>query len=251
VHCAAATSGGWREHQSASIDATMHVVDAMAAAGCGRLVHVSSIAVVDGRGAEIGESSPYREDPRASGPYAWGKLESERLVRRRGADGTMDITIVRPGAIVDYDDFDPPGRLGKRLGNLFVAVGGRREGLGVVDVEFCAQAIAALVEMKGAPDVVHLLEPGLPTRRRLVGHLKHRNPSLRVLWIPRWTVRPLGLLAVGLQKLLRRGQSVVDVGAIFANREYDTTIAAGINRTLATADETENRSEAEGPPRTG
>ena len=229
VHCAAATSGGWDEHQAASIDATGHLLDGMAAAGCRRLIHVSSIAVVDEPRGPISESSPYVEDPRGSGPYVWGKLESERLARHRGEELEIDVTVVRPGAIIDYDSFDPPGRLGKRLGNMFVAVGSRKEEMGVVGLEFCARAIARLAEGEDAPEVVHLLDPDLPTRGDLVDRLRRRNPGLRVTWVPRWGVRPLGLLALGLQKIVRPGATPVDVAAVFAHRRYDTEMAGGLS----------------------
>lgn len=232
VHCAAATSGGWDAHQSASIDATRHVLEAMAAAGCERLIHVSSIAVVDDP-KEIDEESPYLEDPRGSGPYAWGKLESERLARRLGSETGIDVTVVRPGAIIDYSDFDPPGRLGKRVGDTFVAVGSKKEELGVVGLDFCARTIAQLMDDEQAPEVVHLLDPELPSRRDLVDRLRERNPDVRVFWIPRWTVRPLGLFATGLQKVLRPGLVPVDVAAVFGNRRYDTALAERIARKSA------------------
>ena len=241
VHCAAATSGGWSEHQAASIDATEHLLDGMAAAGCRRLVHVSSVAVVDDP-AEISEESPYVEDPRGSGPYVWGKLESERLVRQRAVETELNVTVVRPGAIVDYEDFEPPGRLGKRLGNLFVAVGGRREEMGVVDLDFCARAIAHLTEDVNAPPLIHLLNPELPMRRSLVDRLKRRNPGLRTVWIPRWVVHPLSVLAAGFQKLLRPGSGTIDIAAIFGDRRYDTTLAAGLNLTTLQGSENQRQS---------
>lgn len=231
IHCAAATSGGWAEHQKASIEATQHLLDATAASTCRRLVHVSSIAVVDDPD-EIDESSPYLQDPRGSGPYAWGKLESERLVRSQAAEAGIVTTIVRPGAIVEYDDFDPPGRLGKRLGNFFVAVGGRREKMGVVSLGFCARAIVHVAEVPNGPDVIHLLDVKPPTRRDLVEQLRRRNPDLRVIWIPRWCVRPLGLLAIGLQRILRRGGTAIDVAAVFGNRHYDNHLAVRLDQSL-------------------
>jgi len=231
VHCAAATSGGWAEHQAVSIDATRHLVEAMAASACRRLVHVSSIAVVDDPG-EIDESSPYLDDPRGSGPYAWGKLESERMVRSQAEDAGIVVKVVRPGAIIDYDDFDPPGRLGKRLGNLFVAVGGRREKMGVVSLEFCARAIAYLVQDMDGPEILHLLDTELLARRDLVEQLRRRNPDLRVVWIPRWCVRPLGLLAMGVQRVLRPGGTPIDVAAIFGNRQYDNHLAVRLDQSL-------------------
>jgi nucleoside-diphosphate-sugar epimerase len=222
VHCAAATSGGWAEHQAASIDATEHLVDAMTESTCRRLLHVSSIAVVDDID-EIDESSPYLADPRGSGPYAWGKLESERLVRSRAADAGIEVTVIRPGAIVDYDDFDPPGRLGKRLGNLFVAVGGRKEEMAIVGLDVCASSIARLADGTKDPEIVHLLDPQLPSRHHLVACLRRRNPDLTVLWVPRWAVRPAGALASLMQRLLRPGKTPIDVTSIFGNRKYSTS----------------------------
>lgn len=133
---------------------------------------------------------------------------------------------------MDYNEFEPPGRLGKRLGNLFVAVGGRREKMGVVDLQFCAKAIAQVTEEKPVSPVFHLLDPELPSRRQLVEQLKRQNPGLHVVWIPRWSINTIGLLTFGLQKLFRPGRPPIDVAAIFAHREYDNTIATNFDRIL-------------------
>jgi hypothetical protein len=53
----------------------------------------------------------------------WGEDESERLAAALGKESHLDVKIVRPGAIIDHSAFDPPGRLGKRLGGSFIAVG--------------------------------------------------------------------------------------------------------------------------------
>lgn len=227
VHCAAATSGGWEEHRAASIDATRNLVDAMATSSCRQLVHVSSIAVIDDPD-EIDESSPYLDDPRGSGPYAWGKLESERLARSKASEAGIEITIVRPGAIVDYEAFDPPGRLGKRLGNVFVAVGGRQERMGVISLKLAAMAIAHLLGSVESPKILHLLDPVLPTRRDLVDRLRRRNPDLRVFWIPRWCIPSLGLLGTVAQKILRPGQPAMDIAGIFGNRRFDTSTVSSL-----------------------
>jgi predicted dehydrogenase/nucleoside-diphosphate-sugar epimerase len=223
VHCAAATSGGFEEHQLASIDATERLLRTMASSGVRQLIHVSSLAVVEEPRGAISDTSPLLADPRASGPYAWGKLESERLARSLGDELGLSVSIVRPAAIVDYEALDPPGRLGKKLGNVFVAVGGRRERLGVVDLTFCAQAIVFLLESDGRPQTVNLLDPELPTRRMLVDKLKEGNPDLRAAWIPRWTVHPLNWMAWTAQKVLRPGTEPVSIAAVFENRRYDTS----------------------------
>jgi predicted dehydrogenase len=114
IHAAAETAGGWAEHQRNSLDATEHVLRAAADAGVRRVVHVSSLAVLDPPrgGGPITDDSSLRVESRAAGPYVWGKLESERLVRRLGPELGLAVKVVRPGALVDYAEFEPPGRLG-------------------------------------------------------------------------------------------------------------------------------------------
>src|SRR5207248_362645 len=73
-----------------------------------------------------------------------GKLESERLAVQLGAELGVQVKIARPGAIVDTRHFDPPGRLGKRLGPWFVAVGSPRDRVAVVERDLAARTLAWL-----------------------------------------------------------------------------------------------------------
>ncbi|MFQ5745727.1 MAG: NAD-dependent epimerase/dehydratase family protein [Gemmatimonadota bacterium] len=224
IHCAAATSGGWAEHQRNSLDATENLVRAAAAAGVGDFVHVSSLAVVEAEpGRPVREDSPLLSEARGSGPYAWGKLASEEIVTRLGAETGIRTIILRPGAIIDFDDLDPPGRLGRRMGNLFVAVGSRSEPLGVVDRRFAAAVVATVVENPDrAPAVLHVLAPRLPTKRELVGRLRERNPDLRVVWLPWLLLGPLSLTASLLQRILRPGSPPVSLVRVFRRETFDT-----------------------------
>ena len=120
IHAAAETVGGWEEHERNSIWATENVLRTAAAAGVRQLLHVSSIAVLatqKGRSG-ISEEGAFEPNPRRCGPYVWGKLQSEKLARKLAAELDLKLRIVRPGAVVDYQRFDPPGRLGKRVGNM-------------------------------------------------------------------------------------------------------------------------------------
>ncbi len=161
IHAAAETAGGWPEHQRNSLDATEYIVRGAAAGGIRHVIHVSSLAVLaQGNGHAIGDDHPLEPDSKGSGPYVWGKLESERLAVQLGKELGVTVKVVRPGALIDYRDFDPPGRLGKRLGNIFVAVGSSNDRLGVVDVGFagrvsglddgCVGQCADLVESAGS-----------------------------------------------------------------------------------------------------
>jgi predicted dehydrogenase/nucleoside-diphosphate-sugar epimerase len=236
IHAAAETAGGWPEHEANSIGATEQVLRSAAAAGVRRVIHVSSLAVLSSsRGGSIDENTPLLADSRSAGPYVWGKLESERLVDHLATELGLAVRVVRPGAIIDYQSFDPPGRLGKRLGNIFVAVGSPRDQLGVVDLDFAARTLAALaMDFEQAPMKLNLLDPVLPTKAALLARLRQANPDLTVLWLPMWVLRPLSALAIGLQKVLKPGGKAIDVAKVFRVDHYDTGLSARLARSLET-----------------
>ncbi|MBC7791064.1 MAG: Gfo/Idh/MocA family oxidoreductase, partial [Anaerolineae bacterium] len=114
IHCAAETAGGYEAHQRNSIDATLNLLNAMAASGARKLVHVSSLAVIDMDAKQpLSENSPLEREGRRRGPYVWGKLESEKIAREAAQTHGIDVRIVRPGALVDREAFAPPGKLGR------------------------------------------------------------------------------------------------------------------------------------------
>lgn len=231
VHAAAETAGGWEEHERNSVRATENLLQAARGAGVRQVVYISSVAVLEAPtpSGAIDEQSPLIAEPRSAGPYVWGKLEAEATALALGEELGLDVRVVRPGAVIDRDDFSPPGRLGKRLGNIFVAVGSPRETLGVVDLDFAATALRWLVrEPEDAPRVINLLSPELPTRRELVALLRERNPALRVVWVPRFAVRPLGFGLRLLQRALRPGRPPIDIAKIFEHRAYETSTIAGL-----------------------
>jgi predicted dehydrogenase/nucleoside-diphosphate-sugar epimerase len=225
VHLAAETAGGFDEHRRNSIDATERILRRAAAAGVKRVIHVSSLAVhaASPDGSGIRESTALEGDARARGPYVWGKVESERLAVQLGHELDLAVKIVRPGAIIDRRAFDPPGRLGRRIGNLFVAVGAPSDRLGTVDRDFAASTLAWIVEhFDEAPPAINLLSPDLPEKRELVAALKRINPGLTVIWLPRPLLAVISSCAVVAQRFLRPGRVPVDVAKVFAVDRFDT-----------------------------
>ena len=230
VHCAAETAGGWAEHERNSVNATTALLRAAGADGVRRFVHVSSLAVVgtDARGV-MDESTPLEPSPKARGPYVWGKLESERQALALGRELGVEVKIVRPGAIIDGRHFAPPGRLGKRLGNLFVAVGARSDRLGTVDLAFAGRMLAWMaLNFESTPPVVHLLSPDQPTKRELVARLRASNPDVTVVWLPTVVLTPLSWAAIALQKLLRPRRQAVNVARVFAAQRCATDRIAAL-----------------------
>jgi predicted dehydrogenase/nucleoside-diphosphate-sugar epimerase len=231
IHCAAETAGGWDQHQKNSVRATEEVLQAAASANVKRVIHISSISTlaVPTRGGQLTDDGALETNSRSGGPYAWGKIESERLAVSRCKDLGIDLRVVRPSALVDYRHFDPPGLLGKRIGNIFVAVGVPGHKLGVVDVVFSAQTLAWMVRhFEEAPLVLNLFEPELPTKRELLVRLRRGNPDLTVVWLPPVILLPLSWFAIAIQKVLRPRSPALNVAKIFARLRYDTSRIAGL-----------------------
>lgn len=226
VHCAAETAGRWAQHQQNSVNATEEVLCAAASSGVKQFLHVSSISVlaVPKRGDRLSDDGAIESNSHSGGPNAWGKIESERIAIERGRELGIDVRVARPSALIDYRQFDPPGLLGRRVGNIFVAVGLPGDKLGVVDVVFAGQTIAWMVRhFHDAPKAINLFQPNLPTKRELLVHLKRTNPNLSIIWLLPPVLIPLSWFALGLQKLLRPGRPALNLAQMFARLSYDTS----------------------------
>ena len=91
VHCAAELSDAPAACQSANVDGVRHLTEAMLAANCRRLVHLSSVSVYDSSARlDFDEDSPVWQQP--LDVYGYTKAEGERLVRASG----LAATILRP-----------------------------------------------------------------------------------------------------------------------------------------------------------
>ena len=141
-----------------------------------------------------------------------------------GKDLGLSVKVVRPGALVDYRDFDPPGRLGKRVGNIFVAVGSSTDRLGVVDVGFAGRFLGWMTDAwDQVPTPLNLLDPVSSTKEELLDRLRQGNPDLTVIWLPRMVLIPLSWLATVAQKALRPGKPAIDIAKVFSVLPYDTS----------------------------
>lgn len=224
IHCAAETAGDWEAHRRNSIEATENVVRAAHAAGARGIVHVSSVAILEeSENGLLDEDSPLRSEPESFGPYVWGKLESELRARELGRELDTPVKIVRPAAIVDFDDFDPPGRLGRRVGNVFLAVGNRSEPLEAVPLGLAAETLTRYAtSFAEAPDRLNVISPEGITRRDAVERLRRADP-VRIVWFPRPLFAATAKAAVLAQRVLRPGKRPLDPAAAFASRDYDST----------------------------
>jgi hypothetical protein len=146
----------------------------------------------------------------------------------------VPLRIVRPGPIVDFERFDPPGRLGRWVGSWFVAVGPSRDRLYLVDVGFMARTLVWVAEhFEDAPPVLHGLSPTAPTRRELADLLRAANPGARVVWLPRFALVVLSGLATVLQKVLRPRRPALSLASAFASTRYETTLIESLESAIS------------------
>ena len=232
VNCVAETAGGKNAHERNSVAAASRVMEAAARTGIRRVIHVSSLAVLK-PGYEVGspldEQTPIDSDNLRRGPYVWGKAESESQVKRFAVDNGIELRIVRPGPLVDYKDFTPPGRLGREVGPWFIAMGSRKAPLSVCDVWTAARLIRSYVEdFAAAPPLVNLVEDPPPTRSELVSRLLESRKDLRVRWIPDFVLMLVNGPAKLAQRLLLGSKNPIDIRAAFASERYRTDLAAAV-----------------------
>jgi nucleoside-diphosphate-sugar epimerase/predicted dehydrogenase len=232
VHAAAETAGGSEDQERNSVRATRLLVEAAAKAGVKRFVHVSSIAVLKpGRevGGVVDESTPVDRGNLGRGPYVWGKAESECEAVELGARLGVPVKVVRPGPLVDWRAFQPPGRLGREVGRRFVAIGGKRDPLSVCDVGTAAEVLRWYAEaFEQAPAFLNLVEPAAPTRLELLQRVLNARPDLKAFWVPGWLLRTVSpLLKLG-QRLVLGSAKPIDVYAAFASERYDGRLAASV-----------------------
>jgi predicted dehydrogenase/nucleoside-diphosphate-sugar epimerase len=231
IHTAAETAGGWDEHERNSVSATENVLRAAAAAGVTRFIHVSSLAVLakPASGSLVTDETPLESRSRAYGPYVWGKLESERVAVQLGRELKIGVKVARPGPLSDASNFEPPGRLGRRIGNFFVAVGAPWQAIPTTDVMFAARTLIWMADyFDAAPDTVNLLDPRLPSKRDIIAHLRQMNPDVTVVWLPMSVLLPLSWGALAVQKLLRPKKPAIDVAKAFSSPRYDTSRISAI-----------------------
>ncbi len=109
-HAAAMVSdwGLWRDFQRITIDGTRNVLEAAAAAGVPRFLHVSTDSVYPTgpklRGATLREDSPIETKPPAWDYYQRSKLAAERTAWEYHNSGRIRVSAVRPCLVLGERD---------------------------------------------------------------------------------------------------------------------------------------------------
>jgi 2-alkyl-3-oxoalkanoate reductase len=213
-HAGAAIGGNWPQMERTTVEGTARMLQAALEAGVARFVHVSSVVVYQlgnlANNTPLDETALLELRPRLVGPYAWSKVEAEKLVRiyqRRG----LPTVIVRPGLI-----FGPRGRyfwpnIGVLKGGLCLLAGDGEDRLPLVHVD---DVTAALVLAATAPAAVgrtyHIADSeGLSKRAYVEKLAAARGKPIRIVPLPARLLNLAVVLAAGMQGLgVLRGKAL-------------------------------------------
>jgi nucleoside-diphosphate-sugar epimerase len=172
-HCAARVGdwGSWRDFQAQVIDATRNLVDACRAAGVGRLLHVSSVAVYGHppHRERITEDEPLGQRLRLLDHYCRAKIRAEEVVRASG----IEATIIRPSWIIGPRDRNSLPRLAQALRGRWVQIlGSGKQGLNIVHAaDVAGGAIRAANHPGARGQAYHLCSEGDISQREFLDTL--------------------------------------------------------------------------------
>lgn len=230
VHCAAETYGGKEAHERNTIRATRNIIYAAAGASVKRFIFISSIAVLKPSRklcSSLDENSPIDLGNNGRGPYVWGKAKAEHIASKIGAENGIDVKIIRLGPLVDFKAFQPPGRLGREIGNFFVAVGSPKNKFSYCEVQTAAEVIRTYISnFDFLPQILNLIEPTPLTRGDLTKLLLENRPDLKVLWIPHFVLKILSPPLLLIQKLIFPQKKPIDIQDAFSTENYKSDLAA-------------------------
>lgn len=237
IHCAAETAGGKEDHIKNSIEATKRVYEAAREAGISKFIHISSLGVLKpGRfmGKPLDEKSPVDSDNLGRGPYVWGKAEAETWLVNTSANSELKLKIIRPGPLVDFRNFEAPGRLGREMGPVYLVMGSRRSSISVCDVWTVAKILNYYLDnYEGAPQLLNLVEPKATTRADLVDKTLETRNDIKPFYVPTIVVKIASTVAKFVQKIIFPSRKPIDVAAAFSSEKYDTTLVQSIFQKIA------------------
>lgn len=108
-HAGSPMSNSWEEYEQVAIKGTESLIKAALDNEVKRFIQFSSLAVYELlkiKHNTIKEDSPYQMNPKEMGPYAWAKIETEKIVFEAYRKHGLGVTVVRPGMV-----FGPMGRV--------------------------------------------------------------------------------------------------------------------------------------------
>lgn len=189
-HLGAAMGGSWAAHEAATITGTRNVVEACLKHDVPKMMHVSSLSVIDWAGhpanQPVTESATLEPMPQQRGYYTQAKLEAERIVRAAAQERGLPAVILRPGQIWSEKSSLITAAVGIRAGSHLVVIGDDSNLPPFVHVDDVVEAIVLATQSSFRHgEVFQLVDGELISRAELVRlYTTTREPQLNVTRIP-------------------------------------------------------------------
>jgi 2-alkyl-3-oxoalkanoate reductase len=209
-HVGAAMRGGQREFEAGTVWGTRNIVDACLQHATPRLVHVSSLSVLDHAGRKpsntVTEASTLEPHPERRGAYTQTKGIAEACVRDAIARHGLPAVILRPGQIFGpgAERSTPNGTLS--LAGRWIAVGPTLRTLPLVYVDDVVDAVLLAGTSDAAVGkVFNIVDPRPVTQEQYLAACRRKlGDGLRLLRVPTWTFMLLATAVELLGAVLRR-----------------------------------------------
>ena len=194
-HLAAALGGGAAVLFANNVVPFRGLLRAAAEAKVGRFVLVSSLAVHGTArlrsGDTLDESIPLDPAPHLRDPYAYSKIEQEKLAWEAHREGGLPLVVVRPGVIYGPGRDPLSNRVGLRLGGLVVKMGGSQR-VPYTFVGNCAAAVRLAGTVPGVDgESFNVVDDDLPRARTLLRQYRREVSRVWVVPVPRLAIGPL------------------------------------------------------------
>jgi len=202
---------GWADYQAGTIEATRNVVESCLRHGVRRLVHVSSLTVLDyatqDSGAVVREDAPLEPFPEQRGAYTQAKLQAENIVREATRTRGLPAVILRPGQIFGpgAEDVPPYGTIA--LAGRWIVIGSGSLRCPLVFVEDVVDGLlAAATRADICGSIFHLVDATAVTQDEYIDVCRQalRRPP-RVAHAPAWLLYTAGAALEVVGRLVRRG----------------------------------------------
>jgi predicted dehydrogenase/nucleoside-diphosphate-sugar epimerase len=229
IHVGAAMKGGWLEHEGGTIEGTRNVLDSCKRHGVTKLVHVSSMSVIDWAGgaelSTVDENTPLERRAEERGSYTRAKLEAEKLVTAAAAAG-LPVVIIRPGQIFGGRIPLMTAAVARRAGGRSLVLG---DGETVLPLVYIDDVVDALLLAAGSPlhrgEVIQLVDPESWTQNQVLTAVN--GPQGRVVRVPRRAVMAIGQASAWALGLLGKASPMAPyrLQSALARRRFESVNA--------------------------
>ncbi|MEZ6057979.1 MAG: NAD-dependent epimerase/dehydratase family protein [Planctomycetaceae bacterium] len=187
-HLAAALSGGTASLFLNTVVATRCLMNAALEQDIARFVLVSSFGVYGAallkRGSLLDETTPVEPEPHRRDPYTYSKVIQEQAAWEAYRQQGLPLVVIRPGVIYGDERGVLSGRVGLKLGNLMIRMGGSQP-VPYTYVDNCARAILQAGIVPGIEgEAFNIIDDKLPTASQVLKGFRRAGGKIRGLWIP-------------------------------------------------------------------